>query len=587
MPTIVFSPNLLEKSFTTNEWKKGLRLFNSNNVFNCVLDDNTIRGVVHSERNYKDKYLTRIEYHEKSGNVDSFCNCFVGYDCKHGAALAHQFIRDKFKVSTETSFTAATPTLNQPKTNASSKSLVNSWLNNFQTENLSHFSSARAFLYFLKHSRFEEDGYLSVEVKSSRAKKNGGWSKALNNEYISTALIASEIASAEDLSALTGITRNNHNYRHNVTTYELFEHIINTQRCYWQEDYHLDHPIILGEPIAATWQWIQIEEGLQTLKLQLEHPDENIQIIKAQPLCYYNSRNSSFGKINTNTQCKFEAELLQAPILDEEQLPWVISKLKLSLGESAKNFPSPTLSTEIEITKPVIHLHFTTPIGQQGKTGNVQVTFGYSEHLISPYDDNAKIKSSSGEVSIYRDKIAEYEAIELLKSHRFTELSRGYFHRKTPDFIMMLQGRLFWHSFLHQGLPLLKDQGWQISFDDNFYYKELSTNNVFEAEIIHDEDSHDFFSLGLNLEIDGKKMPAFPILYSAIQQLPKSVLLQRGVNNDIPHDAPIFIDLEEGEFIALSYQSVQPLLAQFVELFMPGALNKATEIERASCRERV
>jgi len=576
MPTIIFSPNLLKKSFTANEWKKGQRLYNSNNVFNCVLDKKIIRGVVHSERNYKDKYLTRIEYNEKSGDVDSYCNCFVGYDCKHGAALAHYFIHNEFKAFTSDSSDSAAiaKTLEQPKVNASSTSLVNSWLNNFETENISHFSSARAFLYFLKRSRFDEGGHLSIDIKSSRAKKNGGWSKSLSNEYISTSLIANEIARKEDISALTGITRNNHNYRHEITTYELFEHIIKTQRCYWQEDYHLDRPIILAEPIAAKWQWIKVDEGLQTLKLELEHSDENIQIIKAQPLCYYNNHNNSFGKINTNTQCKFEAELLQSPILDEKQLPWVISKLKLSLGESAQNFPSPTLSTEIEITKPIIHLHFSTPISHQGQMGNVQVTFGYGKHLISPYDDNSKVKTPSGETAIYRDKIAEYESIELLKSHRFTELSRDYFRQKTPDFKMMLQGRLFWHTFLHQTLPLLKQQDWQISFDDNFYYKELSTNNVFEAEINHDEDSHDFFSLGLNLEIDGKKMPAFPILYSAIEQLPKSVLMQRGSHSDIPHDAPIFIDLEDGEFIALSYQSVQPLLAQFVELFMPGVLNK-------------
>ncbi len=583
MPSTVFSPTLLEQSFTANEWKKGLRLVNSNNVVNCVLDGETIRGVVHSERDYKDKYFTRIEYDEENGNADSYCNCFVGYDCKHGAALAHQYIRDRFKVATEKSPKVAKQTLEQPKYNVSSTSLVKSWLHNFQTENLSHFSSARAFLYFLKRSRFEEDGFLSVDIKSSRAKKNGGWSKALSNEYISTSLIANEVTREEDISALTGITRNNHNYRHDITTFELFEHIINTQRCYWQETYQLDHPIVLAEPIAAKWQWIKVEEGLQTLKLQFEDIDEDIQIIKAQPLCYYNSRNNSFGKINTNTQCKFEAELLQAPILDEEQLPWVISKLKLSLGESAKDFPTPTLSTAIEITKPVIHLHFSTPISSQGQTGNVQISFGYGKYLVSPYDDNAKVKVLPDEAIIYRDKIAEYESIEMLKSHRFTELSRGYFHKKTADFIMMLQGRLFWHTFLHQTLPLFKEQGWQITFDDNFYYKELSTNNVFEAEILHDEDSHDFFSLGLNLEIDGKKMPAFPILYSAIEQLPKSVLMQRELQrNDsspIPLDAPIFIDLEEGEFIALSYQSIQPLLTQFVELFMPGALNKDGSLE--------
>ena len=34
------------------------------------------------------------------------------------------------------------------------------------------------------------------------------------------------------------------------------------------------------------------------------------------------------------------------------------------------------------------------------------------------------------------------------------------------------------------------------------------------------------------------------------------------------------MDLGKGEFIALRYQSVRPILKQFIELFMPNALNE-------------
>lgn len=576
-----FTPSLLESSFTQNEWKKGLRLYNSNSVIACALDGEVIRGVVQSERNARDSYLVRIEYDQENGDVDSYCNCFVGYDCKHGTALAHAYIREKLSLSNSTSARHDLAIYKQKtvKSKGDSERTVNNWLDKFQPKKNDSFSGVRAFLYFLRHNHHNKHDYLSVDIKSSRAKKKGGWSKALSNEYISTSLIAHEIATKEDVSALTGIVREGENYRHSIMSYALFEDIINTGRCYWDESFDLEHPITLGAPIEATWQWLEVEEGLQTLKLLLAKPCEKIRIIKAQPLCYYNAQNNTLGKINTNTQCEFEADLLQTPLLNEDQLPWVMSKLKISLGKKAKTLPEPTLSNEVELVKPIIHLHFDTPSASQPQKGNITVTFDYINNLISPYHKNSTLTCSTTGGIIHRNKAIEYDAIELLKSHRFEEISNSYHYGHEPEFVLTLQGRYYWHQFLHQTLPLLKAQGWQCNFDPDFYYKELSTNNVFEAEIIQEDDSHDFFSLGLNLTIDGKKMPAFPILYSAIEQLPKSVLMQRDENSGIPFDAPIYIDLDEGEFIALSYQSIKPLLEQFVELFMPGALKKDGTLE--------
>jgi SNF2 family DNA or RNA helicase len=134
---------------------------------------------------------------------------------------------------------------------------------------------------------------------------------------------------------------------------------------------------------------------------------------------------------------------------------------------------------------------------------------------------------------------------------------------------MMLQGRHLNLSFLHNQLPQLKKQGWQIEYDASFDFQELDTNSVFDANV-EQKEGHDFFSIGLNLNVDGQSMAAFPILVSALEQLPKDMLL-----NDqayIDSDEKVFIDLSDGKFIALSYQSIRPLLKQFVELFMPGAL---------------
>lgn len=74
-------------------------------------------------------------------------------------------------------------------------------------------------------------------------------------------------------------------------------------------------------------------------------------------------------------------------------------------------------------------------------------------------------------------------------------------------------------------------------------------------------------------------MPAFPILLSAIEQLPRSALIDREKEQLIAPDSPIYVDLDNGDFVALRYQSVQPILKQFIELFMPNALSKDGTME--------
>ena len=397
---------------------------------------------------------------------------------------------------------------------------------------------------------------------------------------------------------LTELIRTNQ-YGDNIKYFDLFEQIIKTNRCFWQTSYDLNEAITLGDPLEAQWKWIPLDNKLHTLQLVFEKPSASILIIKAQPLCYYDEEQNCFGKINTNTQCNFEADLLNSPIFEEDKLPWVMNKLSMSLGDAVKRLPKPKTEFSQELSKPDVYLRFSTPREVDPQSGFVKVNFSYKGNLVNPHNESVtvtppKSNSSDGEVEaekkvkIYRDLAYEQTVIDKLtslkftpqpKPKRYTFTNEDYLNKdKVPKYSMLMQGRYLWHHFLHQEVQLLKDLGWNISFTDDFYYKALSTDSVFDAEVVQTDD-HDFFSLGLNLTIDGKKMPAFPILLGAIEQLPKSALLDREKEKLISPESPIYVDLEKGEFVALRYQSVQPILKQFIELFMPNALNKNGTME--------
>ena len=570
-----FTPELLEQHFSKNEWKKGTRILNAKAIKTCALDGETIRGVVFSERSRQTCYLTRLVFSRNYGDIACYCDCYVGRDCKHGAALAQYFINERFDKNSI----------------ASPERVVDKWLNRFQAQPSRYQpnSQQKSLLYFLKTNSYNEDDYFTLSIKSSRLKKNGGWSSSLGSEYSANALINSAYATNEDVAVLTELIRTNQ-YGDNIKYFDLFERIIKTNRCFWQDNYNLNEAITLGEPLAAQWQWLALGNSLHTLQLVFEQPSTSIHIIKAQPLCYYDEEQNCFGRIDTNTQCDFEADLLNSPVFEEDKLPWVMNKLSMSLGDAGQRLPKPQTKFSQELTKPEVHLHFSTPVETNRQTGYVQVDFSYLGNLVNPHIDNVTVSPaniSSHEAKLYRDLAFEQQVIDKLtslkfsaqpKPKRYTYTTQDDLNRKAPEFLMLMQGRYFWHHFLHQEVPSLKALGWHISFADDFYYQALATDSVFDAEVV-ESDAHDFFSLGLNLTIDGKKMPAFPILLSAIEQLPKSVLFDREKEQLITPDSPIYVDLENGHFVALRYQSVQPILKQFIELFMPNALNKDGTME--------
>ena len=556
----MFSEKSLKAVFPANEWQKGRRLFNKKLVKNAVRDGNIVRGTVGSESYWTEHYATRLVYDEDDQQIESFCNCYVAYECKHGAALAQYY-------------------LEKEGSHGASKAKIEQWLSGFTTSEKS--SSAKALLYFLHENSYDSSDYLQLTVKSSRQKTRGGWSKSLGNEQVSSYLTNLEYVTDDDGDIIAQISKGN-NYRHEIKNHDLFAKLITTGRCFWLNHYDLDKPIMLAQPISASWQWTPLENDLQKLRLVLAEPCADIRFIKSQPITYYHTQNNAIGLVNTNTQCDFEEQLLASPTFSEEQLPWVMSKLALSLGEVAKKLPKPKLKQAIELTKPIVQLILSSPYTHDPELSLAKIAFNYQGNLISPANNNAVITKDENNqtIRIYRDLAFEEQVLTTLKDTHFSEYERNYYHRE-KDYQLTLQGSSFWHRFLHNTVPALKKQGWLITQEDNFYYQQLATDNVFSAAIMEDEsDSHDFFSLALNIDINGKQMPAFPILLSAIEQLPSKLLsneLSDGLSPELKETfaqeyAKVFITLDNGEFIVLDYQSIKPLLIQFVELFMPNAL---------------
>jgi superfamily II DNA or RNA helicase len=551
----MFNKTNLQAALSKQTWAKGSRLHQLNYVISAALDENILRGSVRSESKRSETYLTRFEYDESKSRAKSYCNCYLKYDCKHAAALAHHY-------------------LEHMHVGSASNNSIQEWLNNFSNQESLAFQQKKALLYFLKQNSFAPNDYLQLGVKNSSLKKNGGWSRTLTYENVDSYLIKQPYVDDKDVQIISSVIRSQH-FSTDIKLHKLLDIMVSTGRCFWQDGADLNHPISLGEPLKANWQWQKLST-VHKLGLVLEKSSSDITFIKSQPISYYNAKTNMLGLVETDLNSEFDVQFFDSPAFSEEKMPWVLSKLDMTLGDIAQKLPKPKLKKEFSLARPVPHIRLTTPNQNQIYNTQLSLWFAYQGQLINPLNNKHQLASQKSplpkeEGNIYRDFAFEKMIMESLKTWHFIPQLQSVTTQKSFDvgYMMMLQGRHLNLSFLHNQLPQLKKQGWQIEYDASFDFQELDTNSVFDANV-EQKEGHDFFSIGLNLNVDGQSMAAFPILVSALEQLPKDMLL-----NDqayIDSDEKVFIDLSDGKFIALSYQSIRPLLKQFVELFMPGAL---------------
>jgi len=173
----MFNKKDLELSFTDKAWQKGRRLYFADNVISCALDGDVIRGTIMSESQRDLRYLARLKYSKDGTRINSYCNCYVGYGCKHAAAIAQYYLLD---IQADI----------QEKMGSSDKR-IEDWLDKIKPKpnQIAHYDKDKSLVYFLKPFIHDEQDYLQLEVKAVKKKKKGGWSRAFSSQYISAHLI--------------------------------------------------------------------------------------------------------------------------------------------------------------------------------------------------------------------------------------------------------------------------------------------------------------------------------------------------------------------------------------------------------------
>ncbi len=531
-------------------------LFKQEHVLNVQEGfDNTYIGQVRSASDDGLDYQLDIEVTNKG--VLTYCSCPVHQNCKHGAAMCYQIIEgDDYQ--------------------ADDNSVVEEWLNSFEPEKKQN--QKKGFVYLLDSTNSKR---ISVHIHTATIKKNGDWGKSLCREYFGRELCLKKHASELDKAIISSLIKNAESaYSSACTTQESLDLLISSERCFWEPYYDLQNPIKRGKDIISQWYWQRLTDDLCKLALKLDDDFSDVHLFSTQSLSYFNSELNCMGLIETDVEPRIASKLLNCPTLSIGQIPWVENKFNLNLGEQASSIPKASFVQNKELNKPVPQLLLETGSYQSSwnkeePSSTICLRFAYQDLIINPNNDKQSFEVNG--TTLYRDSAYEKDVMAQLRNLGFLDLEiepqYGQLLSEIPC-VLETPSRSRWYHFIHQHIKNLKKQGWLITFDKDFYYQQVQTNGELTAKVKDEPKGRmDYFEIGIDLNINGQTVPAFPLMLNALKQVPKSILLGEE-KQSVDEDATVFVDLEKGQFVALKFSSIKPFLKQFVELLMPGALNE-------------
>ena len=164
-------------------------------------EGNEFYGEVESESDYDLTYEVSVWFDQDIEEFCTECDCFVGYQCKHAAALAHAYL-DTHVLNSKAGMTID----HEPQQLMSFE--VASWMKSFTTpetpaRNLNQ--PKKALFYYLSHpdnGHNTKSIFKSLNAVSSKQNKNGSWSKVQSLEHISHHLLTDDLVTPTDLTAL-------------------------------------------------------------------------------------------------------------------------------------------------------------------------------------------------------------------------------------------------------------------------------------------------------------------------------------------------------------------------------------------------
>ncbi len=507
------------------------------------------------------------------------CSCPVGANCKHVAAVLLELMDQQIAHKPEADDETPAP---RPDTAAPLPPEVEAWLRSLQSANVEdpeeYPPSVRKRMLYLLDA--DQRGTLSVQPVGIELLRQGGISPNVTRydlyQLLNQLHAPPKFVRPSDRAILRGL-------RHELHSEEFIptlRRIIATGRGRWRE---VDGPALYeADPIPAQLAWRLLDDGRQTPTLDL--PPGLLPLRLNEPW-YVEPATGRLGPLETALPAALVRAVLAAPALAPDAATRVRDELSRLLPSA--NVPAPReLAPPQRIagkTRPRLELFAAdlpfdpnNPMRTWGATTTrnvplARLRFHYGPTLISPSLTTPTVMHQGELLFIVRDRRGETAARETLRTLGLTALvSPSYDQSGVPRDAFtptMHTGGAAWIEFLMDGIPALRQAGWDIAIGDDFPLRIAEPDGPVTAQL-REGSGIDWFDLDLGVMVDGAHVDLVPALLALIEGGELSAFL--GAETDDEDAANILLQLEDGRLLSMPTAQLRPILLPLLELFAGG-----------------
>ena len=532
-------------------YHRGLDYYTQGRVINLELNIGT--GVIESTvlgsggRIYKQE-ISIADPDRGELDLDGICSCPMGGDCKHVAAVLLQFCAEQ----------------NHHKENSSAKqqNSIDDWMRAsqslYQPSPYDRWSddSGLHLLYILSPV---QDGVVFT-LQRARVLKKGGYGKPSKVSLFEFGGYNTPAWSTYEDDRICRLLNSQSNtsrqYLRDDWGALALQRMITTGRCYWHSKD--TPPLVWGETKPLDLQWQQQQDKY---RLQMSLPGiKDWQPVITQPLLYIDTEAHQVGLIDTELPAELFSHLQQMPTIPYEQAPELSRFLRRTFPQLA--LPLPVELNELTIEQPPLPV-LRLLMQRQGnmQTPVAAMSVQYAEYRLAPDmhigSDTALIERNDQLIRIQRQI-----PLELQWMQQFWDLglesAAGYGidveNALVGLFFADRQDRLVqaWVDFVEQTVPQLEAEGWQVEIDGDF---DLGVIDVaLDIEVNDADDSHGWFDLALDIDIQGQRLPLLP-------------LITESLSRDIDFNQEKVLLATDAGWLRVPTAQLQPIWATLQELF--------------------
>lgn len=591
---------------------KGRDYFNRQKVLGYKKQLYEVRGFVSGSSNRKYQTILFLDHFEAS-LVGTECSCPMAEDCKHAAALYLDYLQELpdeyayLAIESDTQLMAAASSganklsiFEAPQAVTSEPALaplpfevVRSFSafasavhGDDETPYQDHSAGKHKDLVYIIHLNNWKDGP-NIEIRKMTRTKNGAIGKGTKITFDRIIYDTSRLSPADkDIIGLwQGITMAG-GYGYYSRDYSLgsaepkmiailMTMILQTQRCFFE--FPSANPLSLGPELDAELIWNQHQPGQFRLELAARDGERAYKCMRNSLFPWYvDTINWRCGPIRSPLDQKALKPLLGMRDLttdEAERLPALLADLEI-FGVVPE--PPVATKTQIKLVKPTRRLEIRTQrawcpiklsptdeilVGDEVRT--VMVSKSMPESSLAPYKDEA------GNIIIEKpDEWTDAIIWTTFRDLGFGEIAPRAFGPSDSDKRFFLAPNpAAWSRLDADKVAQLRAEGWQISSETEELCKPLELEDELNLELSGEDNW--WFSLALDIEVNGKTISLLPILVSAIRSLHSSESI--GDSIDTLNRGGKFIGaLPDGSLVSIPFERIRAILVSIKELIERG-----------------